>query len=139
MESHTLSGHARFDGPTASPADRRKAYRELFRTARDADFADALRAATNGGWALGDARLKPKRQERLRPCQLRRSAPGGAGAALSRMSSAIARATSVPASVSADAVAAGLATRPSTSANDRRAGTVRQPPAEGVSPAACSP
>jgi hypothetical protein len=32
--------------------------RELFRTTGDADFADALRAATNGGWALGDARFK---------------------------------------------------------------------------------
>jgi REP-associated tyrosine transposase len=53
-----LSGHALFDGLGASPADRRKAYRELFRTAGDADFADALRAATNGGWALGDARFK---------------------------------------------------------------------------------
>jgi hypothetical protein len=53
-----LSGHALFEGLGASPADRRKAYRELFRTAPDADFADALRAATNGGWALGDARFK---------------------------------------------------------------------------------
>jgi hypothetical protein len=34
------------------------AYRELFRTEGDADLADALRAATNGGWALGDARFK---------------------------------------------------------------------------------
>jgi putative transposase len=57
MDPH-LGGHALFDGLGASPADRRKAYRELFRTAPDADFADALRAATNGGWALGDARFK---------------------------------------------------------------------------------
>jgi hypothetical protein len=31
---------------------------ELFRTEGDADFADALRAATNGGWAFGAARFK---------------------------------------------------------------------------------
>jgi putative transposase len=53
-----LSGHALFDGLGTSPVDRQKAYRGLFRTAPDADFADALRAATNGGWALGDARFK---------------------------------------------------------------------------------
>jgi hypothetical protein len=53
-----LGGHALLDGLGAGPADRRKAYRELFRRAGDADFADALRAATNGGWALGDAGFK---------------------------------------------------------------------------------
>jgi hypothetical protein len=42
-----------------------KAYRELFRTAGDADFADALRAATNGGWAHGDARFKRQIAEAL--------------------------------------------------------------------------
>jgi putative transposase len=57
MDPH-LGGHALFDGLGASPADRRKVCRELFRTAPDVDFADALRAATNGGWALGDARFK---------------------------------------------------------------------------------
>jgi putative transposase len=36
---------------------RQAAYRALFRAALDADFLDALRAATNGGWALGDARF----------------------------------------------------------------------------------
>jgi hypothetical protein len=53
-----LGGHALLDGLGAGTADRRKAYRELFRRAGDADFADALRAATNGGWALGDAGFK---------------------------------------------------------------------------------
>jgi hypothetical protein len=57
MDPH-LGGHALFDRLGASPADRRGAYRELFRGATDADFADALRAATNGGWALGDACFK---------------------------------------------------------------------------------
>jgi hypothetical protein len=37
---------------------RQKAYRGLFRTAGDADFASALRAATNGRRALGDARFE---------------------------------------------------------------------------------
>lgn len=43
-------------GPTA--ADLQKEYRALFRAALDQRFVDALRAATNGGWALGDARFK---------------------------------------------------------------------------------
>ena len=33
-------------------------YRALFRAALDQDFVQDLRAATNGGWALGDARIK---------------------------------------------------------------------------------
>jgi putative transposase len=37
---------------------RQKAYRALFRAALEPGFVDALRAATNGGWALGDARFK---------------------------------------------------------------------------------
>jgi REP-associated tyrosine transposase len=53
-----LSGHALSDELGASSVDRQKAYRGLFRTAADADFVDALRAATNGGWVLGDARFK---------------------------------------------------------------------------------
>jgi hypothetical protein len=36
---------------------RRKAYRALFRFALDGEFLAALRAATNRGWALGDARF----------------------------------------------------------------------------------
>ncbi len=40
------------------PATRQKDYRELFRAALEDTFVDALRAATNGGWALGDARFK---------------------------------------------------------------------------------
>ncbi len=39
-------------GPTA--ALRQEAYRALFRPALEPGFVDALRAATNGGWALGD-------------------------------------------------------------------------------------
>ena len=33
--------------------ERASAYRELFNTAFDPEFVEALRAATNGGWALG--------------------------------------------------------------------------------------
>ena len=58
----------------AGTAERRKAYRELFRTADDADFADALRAAPNGGWALGGARFKRQIAKALRSS--RRSAAG---------------------------------------------------------------
>lgn len=42
----------------ASAAERQQAYRALFRAALGDEFLDALRAATNGGWALGDARFK---------------------------------------------------------------------------------
>jgi putative transposase len=41
-----------------SAADRQKAYRELFRAKLPAQFVDDLRAATSGGWALGDERFK---------------------------------------------------------------------------------
>jgi putative transposase len=73
------SGHALFDGLGAGTVDRRKAYRELFLTEGDADFADALRAATNGGWALGDARFKrqiAKALDRQGSQSSRRSAAG---------------------------------------------------------------
>jgi hypothetical protein len=41
-----------------SAAARQEAYRALFRAALDEDFVDGLRAATRGGWALGDAGFK---------------------------------------------------------------------------------
>ncbi len=41
-----------------SAADWQKAYRELFRGALPVAFVEALRAATNGGWALGGERFK---------------------------------------------------------------------------------
>jgi putative transposase len=40
-----------------SRADRQAAYRGLFRDALEDSFVTALRAATHGGWALGDARF----------------------------------------------------------------------------------
>jgi len=43
-------------GPDAEA--QQEAYRALFREELDERFADNLRAATNGGWALGDERFK---------------------------------------------------------------------------------
>jgi REP-associated tyrosine transposase len=42
----------------ANQLARQTAYRALFQAALDDDFLDALRAATNGGWPLGDARFQ---------------------------------------------------------------------------------
>jgi putative transposase len=53
-----VSEHALYRALGRSAAERQKEYRALFRPALDAGFVDALRAATNGGWALGDARFK---------------------------------------------------------------------------------
>jgi putative transposase len=53
-----VSDHALYRRLGGSPATRQKEYRGLFRAALAADFVDALRAATNGGWALGGARFK---------------------------------------------------------------------------------
>ena len=39
-------------------AERQEAYRVLFRSKLDEGFIDELRAATNGGWALGDSRFR---------------------------------------------------------------------------------
>jgi putative transposase len=52
-----LSEHAIYHALGRGGAARRKAYRALFRFALDGEFVAALRAATNGGWALGDARF----------------------------------------------------------------------------------
>jgi putative transposase len=50
--------HALYRGLGNSPDERRGAYRALFGPPVDPAFLDELRAATNGGWALGDARFK---------------------------------------------------------------------------------
>lgn len=52
--------HPLYDALGRSPAKRQKAYRALFRTALDKDFIAELRAATNGGWALGGERFARK-------------------------------------------------------------------------------
>ena len=53
-----VSDHALYRrlGPDAQA--RGQEYRGLFRAALAEEFLDAVRAATNGGWALGDARFK---------------------------------------------------------------------------------
>jgi hypothetical protein len=53
--------------PAMTPPPREAAYRALFAEALNDGFVDDLRAATNGGWALGDARFKQKIAKRLRP------------------------------------------------------------------------
>lgn len=50
--------HALYLALGRSAAARQEAYRALFRDAIDPAFMDDLRAATNGGWALGGARFK---------------------------------------------------------------------------------
>jgi hypothetical protein len=46
-------------GGTSHPEeDRQQACRALFRAALHEDFMPDLRAAANGGWALGNARFK---------------------------------------------------------------------------------
>ena len=48
-----------------SASDRQTGYRVLFRTALDEAFVEDLRAATQGGWALGDMRFKRQIAEAL--------------------------------------------------------------------------
>jgi putative transposase len=52
-----LSEHAIYRALGRGGEARRKAYRALFRFTLDGEFVEALGAATNGGWALGDARF----------------------------------------------------------------------------------
>jgi putative transposase len=53
-----VSGHALYRALGRNAVGRQRAYRALFRPALDPAFIAALRLATNGGWALGDARFK---------------------------------------------------------------------------------
>jgi len=53
-----VSDHDLYHRLGANQVARQTAYRALFRAALDDDFLDALRTATNGGWALGDARFQ---------------------------------------------------------------------------------
>jgi putative transposase len=52
--------HPLYRGLGATAAARQAAYRALFRAALAEDFVASLRAATNGGWALGGERFKRK-------------------------------------------------------------------------------
>jgi REP-associated tyrosine transposase len=60
-----LAGHELYDRIGVTEAERQKGYRTLFRTALEDGFLDDLLAATNGGWALGDARFKRQIAEAL--------------------------------------------------------------------------
>ena len=53
-----LSNHAFYRSLGRTVAERQQAYRALFRGKLDEAFVEALRSATNGGWALGDERFK---------------------------------------------------------------------------------
>jgi putative transposase len=53
-----VSDHPLYYGLGRRASERQKAYRALFHASLDAGFVDALRAATNGGWALGNDRFK---------------------------------------------------------------------------------
>jgi putative transposase len=66
-----VASHPLYRALGHSAAERQKEYRASFRRALDAAFVDALRAATNGGWALGDARFR----RRIAKATGRRAAP----------------------------------------------------------------
>src|SRR6266568_8682797 len=53
-----VSTHDLYRRLGANQTARQAAYRALFRAELDDDFLEALRAATNGGWALGDVRFQ---------------------------------------------------------------------------------
>jgi putative transposase len=53
-----VSDHPLYRGLGRTADDRQQSYRSLFRAKLAEDFVEALRAATNGGWALGDDRFK---------------------------------------------------------------------------------
>jgi putative transposase len=66
-----VSEHALFRALGATAAERREAYRASFADMLDAAFLDEVRAATNGGWALGSAAFR----ERIAAAAGRRAAP----------------------------------------------------------------
>lgn len=66
-----VAAHPRYRGLGRSAVQRQKAYRAQFRPALGPAFIAALRAATNGGWALGDARFA----RRIAKATGRRAAP----------------------------------------------------------------
>jgi hypothetical protein len=53
-----VGDHALYRGLGGSLGERRGAYRALFEPPVDPALFDGLRAATNGGWALGDERFQ---------------------------------------------------------------------------------
>ena len=65
------SGHPVFRRLGRSLAERQENYRSLFREALSEEFVEAIRAATNGGWALGGERFRREVARRAK----RRAAP----------------------------------------------------------------
>jgi putative transposase len=61
-----VSDHALYRALRRTAAERQKEYRALFRPALDPAFVEALRAATNGGWALGGEHFKRQIAKTLR-------------------------------------------------------------------------
>ncbi len=59
-----VSDHPLYRGLGRSDAERQKEYWALLRPALDADFIETLRAATNGGWALGGDGFKGRSPRR---------------------------------------------------------------------------
>ena len=66
-----VAEHALYRALGGTAAARQEAYRALFDAPLDEGFVDRLRAATNGGWALGDAHFKRQIAQAMR----RRVAP----------------------------------------------------------------
>jgi putative transposase len=66
-----ITPHALFERLGRSQDARRKNYRALFRGRLEEEFVHALRAATNGGWALGNDRFL----RRIEKAAKRRAAP----------------------------------------------------------------
>jgi putative transposase len=52
--------HPLYEGLGRTSAERRRTYAALFDAPLEATFLDELRAATNGGWALGSERFKQR-------------------------------------------------------------------------------
>ena len=75
-----VSDHPLYHALGRGVAERRTAYQGLFQTALEPGFVDALRAATNGGWALGGASFERRIHRRAPPARYaapeRPTAPG---------------------------------------------------------------
>jgi putative transposase len=78
-----LTSHELYDRLGRTAATRQQEHRALFRATLNQDFVQDLRAATNGGWALGDARFKRQIAQALgrRVVPLPKGRPPKAGAA----------------------------------------------------------
>ena len=70
-----MQPHALYLALGQTAADRQAAYRELFRYALEPGLVDEIRKATNGNFALGDARFG----EQIASALGRRALPGKSG------------------------------------------------------------